>query len=394
MTAVGPVTRRRFLRGMGGCGLIALGAGGPSGCAVTGVQAVPVAARVPDRSAADRTVRFANWEAYIDPSPSDPRQHPTLREFTRQTGIRVDYSEPIQSNEQFAGQLGLRLAMGEQTGFDLVVLTDWMAREFVQLGWAQPIRPEAIPNVRRRLLPALRQKPLFDVLEHSVPWQGSFTGIAWNANATRGRPVTSMSDLLTSADLHGRVGLVTEMRDVIGLILLELGYDPAHVTDSQFSAALRMVDQAFRSGQIRTVNDTYYLDLLAGKIAATVAWPGDITFYQSTHPELRFALPAAGWMVYTDNMLIPALSAHRENAERLMDFYYQPEVAALLTQSQEFLCPVSGTRQILRRTDPALSRQRYVFPPASLLTRAHSFRVLSTAQNEDYTSRYAATVGL
>ena len=391
----GPVarlSRRHFLRGLGaGAGGLALG-GALSSCSPSGQVPVPVPSSVRDLSGTERIVRFGNWQDYIDTSP-DGSQYPTLKQFTRQTGIRVEYSALIQSNEQVAGHLGLSIAMGRDAGFDLVVVTDWMVAQLMALGWVQPLSAARLPAARRRLLPTLRNKPLPGVLGHSLPWQGSFTGIAWNAKLT-GRPVTSMTDLLTSPDLHGKVGLVAEMRDVIGLTLLDLGYEPEHVTDAQFNAALNRVGTAFRNGQIKTVSDNVWLDMIAGRIAAAVEWPGDITYYQPTHPELRFALPPAGWMLYTDNMMIPAFATHRENAERLMDFYYQPDIAAQLTASQEYLCPVAGTQRVVRRSDPALAREPYVFPRAKLVEQAHVFRQLTTAQNQDYTSRYAATVGL
>jgi spermidine/putrescine transport system substrate-binding protein len=395
VTGSGPVSRlsrRHFLRGLG-AGAVGLVLGSALGsCSPPGQAAVPLPGPARDVSRTEQVVRFANWQQYIDTSP-DGSRYPTLEEFTRQTGIRVDYSAVIQSNEQIAGQLGLSLAMGRDPGFDVVVLTDWMVAQLTALGWVQPLSAGLLPNATRRLLPALRDKPLPGVLAYSVPWTGSFTGIAWNARLT-GRPVTSMTDLLTAADLRGKVGLVAEMRDVIGLILLDLGYEPEHVTDAQFNAALSLLDTAFRRGQIKSVSDNIWLEMIEGKLAAAVEWPGDITASQAAHPELRFALPPAGWMVYTDNMMIPAYAAHRENAQRLMDFYYRPDIAAQLAESQQYLCPVAGTQRVVHRSDPALARDPYAFPPARLLEQAHVFRRLSTAQNQDYTARYAATVGL
>jgi spermidine/putrescine transport system substrate-binding protein len=372
---------------------MALGTGALSSCTAAGRRAVRVPASVRDRSRTERLVSFASWYEYVDQLPDNPSEHPTLTEFTRQTGIRVDYSVPITSNEQFVGQLGLHLAMGENAGVDLMILTDWMVAELIDLGWAEPLSAAMLPNARR-LLPEFRQTPLPDVLGHSLPWQASFTGIAWNATATHGRPVTSMTDLLTSPDLRGRVGLVAEWRDVIGLVLLEMGHDPADVTGDQFDAALKQVDRAIRAGQIRTVTDYYTTDLIAGDIAACVAWPGDITYYQQQMPQLKFVLPRAGGMLYTDNMVIPAFARHKENAERLMDFYYQPEIAAKLTVYEQYLCPVTGTQEVMRVLDPALAEDPYIFPSAGLLARGHAFRLLTSEQNTEYASRYAATVGL
>jgi spermidine/putrescine transport system substrate-binding protein len=136
----------------------------------------------------------------------------------------VDYSEPISSNEQFLGRIDIPLAMGWSTGYDLVVLTDWVVAELIRLGWAHPLSGEVVPNAAR-LLPHFRDYPVPDVARYSLPWQGGFTGIVYNSGVTH-RPVTSMKDLLTAPDLHGKVSLATEMRDVLTLVMLGMGIDP------------------------------------------------------------------------------------------------------------------------------------------------------------------------
>jgi spermidine/putrescine transport system substrate-binding protein len=390
MNAAGNPSRRRFLRGAGQAGLV-LGAGLLGACAAPGLTPEPLATSVADLSRTQRVVSFANWPDYVDSLPGNRHVHPTLREFTRRTGITVDYSEPIQGNDQFTGQIGVRLALGENPGYDLAVLTDWAVAELAGRGWIQPLSAAAVPNAAR-LIPAFRNHPLPDVRRYALPWQGGFTGIGWNPTVTH-RPVTGMSDLLTAPDLRGRVGLVAEMRDVIGLIMLDMGTNPASFTGAEFDGALALLDRAVRSGQILTVTNDYSARLDKGEIAACTAWAGDVIFIQQTNPRVQFALPGAGGMLWTDNMVIPAFSHHKENAESLMNFYYQPGPAARLSAYELFICPVLGAQASVRHIDPALADQQYVFPSPAMLAQAHYFMQLPPALAATYNTRFAAVIG-
>jgi spermidine/putrescine transport system substrate-binding protein len=384
--------RRRFLRGLAGGGM-ALGAGLVGACSGPRYSPVPVHASARDRSAVARVVNFANWFEYTDTVTAGGKiRHPTLDEFTRRTGIRVDYSEPIQGNQQIIGQIGIPLALGRFSGYDLLVISDWYVPPLTKIGWVQPLDPAAVPNAGR-LVPEFRNHPLPDVSRYSLPWQGGFTGLAWNLKLTQ-RPVLSMTDLLTSRDLHGKVGLLAEMRDVIGLVMLDMGIDPATFTDAGFSAALSRIDRAVVAGQIRSVTNDYVPLLERGELAACAAWPPDITFEQPRYPELQTALPTAGGMLWTDNMVIPAYARHKRNAERLINFYYQPEIAVQLSVYEQYICPVIGTQPLMRTADPALASDPYIFPDAGLLAQGHNFKPLTAAQSARYESAYATTVGL
>jgi spermidine/putrescine transport system substrate-binding protein len=390
MNAAGDLSRRRFLRGAGQ-GSLVLGAGLLGACATPGLTPEPRGTGVVDVSRAQRVVSFANWPNYVDSLPGNRHVHPTLREFTRRTGIIVDYSEPIHGNDQFTGQIGVRLALGEDPGYDLAVLTDWSVAELIGRGWIQPLSAAAVPNAAR-LVPAFRNHPLPDVRRYSLPWQGGFTGIGWNSAVTR-RPVTGMSDLLTAPDLHGRVGIVAEMRDVMGLIMLDMGTNPASFTGAEFDGALAMLDRAVRSGQILTVTNDYSARLDKGQIAACTAWAGDVISLNQTNPLVQFALPAAGGMLWTDNMVIPAFAHHKENAENLMNFYYQPGPAAQLSAYELFICPVLGAQASVRQVDPALADQQYVFPSPVTLAQAHYFMQLPPTLAATYNTRFATVVG-
>jgi spermidine/putrescine transport system substrate-binding protein len=335
-------------------------------------------------------VSFANWPSYIDRDPADSGLRPTLAEFTRRTGIAVDYREPVTSNEQFFSSIGVPLAMGESPGYDLVVLSDWMVAQFTGLGWARKYQPEAVPNAAN-LLPALRDPAMADLHGYSLPWQGGLTGIGYNLAAT-GRPVTSMTDLLTAPDLRGRVSLVADMRDDMGLIMLSNGHDPGAFTNAEFDLAVEALYRAVTAGQIRTVTNNYLGGLDRGDIAACVGWAGDVLSQRPHNPDLRFVMPEAGGLLWTDDMMILAHAPHAQEAERLMDYYYEPEVAARLAASLSFICPVTGADAWASPPGPA--HRRWVFPPPEVLAQAHHFKRLTPVQNSVCAEKFSSAAGL
>jgi spermidine/putrescine transport system substrate-binding protein len=387
------VSRRHFLAhaGTAGLGAVMLGAG-LSACSTPGLAQVPVRAAVTDESRTRREVRFANWIREIDTSPRGA--HPTLAEFTRKTGIRVDYNGFIADANQAIGVIGIALAAGQDPGYDLVVMADWVLAQFIEQGWAAELSPGLLTQAWR-MEPRFRDWPVPDLRRYSLPWVGGFTGIGYNLNETH-RPITSMTDLLTAPDLHGRVSLVAEMRDVVGLILLDQGSDPADFTPAEFRAATAMLQRAVSAGQVRIVTDNYLPYLLSHKnpVAAGVAWGGDILASRPVNPALRFTWPKGGGMLWTDNMMIPALTPVHENAERLMNFYYQPHVAAQLAAWMQYICPVHGAKAAMRQLDPALAGADQIFPSTELLRSGHYFKILNRAQSARYTAAFQTAVGL
>jgi spermidine/putrescine transport system substrate-binding protein len=313
-------------------------------------------------------------------------------EFTRRTGIAVDYSEPISSNEQMLGLLEIPLSMGWEARYDLLVLTDWVVAEMIRLGWAHRLSPQTVPNADR-LLPHFANYPVPEVSHYSLPWQGGFTGIVYNSAVTR-RPVTSMRDMLTSPDLRGKVSLATEMRDVLTLVMLDMGIDPVTFTSREFGAAVSALGKAAQAGQFGLVTDYYGPALLKGTIGAAVGWSGDYLNFRLQNPHIEFTWPKAGGGLWTDNMVIPAGARHAENAERLMSFYYEPAIAAQLSAFESYVSPVRGAARAAEPIDPALASQKYVFPTPELLRTAHFFKLLTPWQNASYTARYQSAVGL
>ncbi|MGV9268769.1 polyamine ABC transporter substrate-binding protein [Kitasatospora sp. NPDC003701] len=348
----------------------------------------------PDLSESDREVSFSNWPLYIDTDENDPEKHGSLEAFTAATGIKVKYTEDINDNVEFFGKVKPQLAAGQDTGRDLVVLTDWMAARLIRLGWAQKLTPANVTTAITTVDARFRAPDWDPGRLYSYPWAGIQTVVAYNKKATRGKEVTSVAQLLEDPDLKGRVTFLSEMRDTVGMTLLDMGKDPAKFTADDYDAAIARLQKAVDSKQIRrfTGND-YGQELSSGDIAACVAWGGDLIQLRADNPDIEFAIPEKGFVTATDNMLVPAKARHKANAEKLIDFYYQPKIAAQLAAGIGYVSAVTGMEKELATLAPDSAANPLVVPTPEMAAKAHVFRSLTEAEESSFEEKFSKLIG-
>ncbi|MFJ9739804.1 spermidine/putrescine ABC transporter substrate-binding protein [Streptomyces sp. NPDC101166] len=387
------LTRRSLLRASAGGALTLGGLGALSACGIPAAGQTAGGTSAEDHSAQEKTVNFSNWTEYMDVDASG-KHHPTLEAFTRRTGISVKYTEDINDNNEFFGKIKPQLAAGQDTGRDLIVLTDWLAARLIRLGWVQKLDASLLPHAYANLSSQFRSPDWDPGRAYSYPWQGISTVIAYNKKALDGIEVTSVSDMLDNPRLKGRVGFLTEMRDTMGMTLLDMGKDPAKFSDDDYAAAIARLQKAVDSGQIRrfTGND-YTSDITSGDFAACIAWAGDVVQLKADSPDVDFVIPDSGYMTSSDNMLIPNKARHKSNAERLMDYYYEPRPAAELAAYINYVCPVDGAQSELAKIDPAAAKNPLIIPDKAMQAKSHSFRSLSATEETAYEAQFAKLTG-
>jgi spermidine/putrescine transport system substrate-binding protein len=295
---------------------------------------------------------ISNWPLYIDKQ--------TVPNFERETGVTTKYIEDINDNTEFFGKLRPQLAQGESGGRSIITPTDWMAAQMYDLGYIQNLDKSAIPNVEKNLIPSL-QSPSFDPERNfSVPWQSGMTGIIVRKDLAP--DVTSVNDLF-DPKYKGKVTMLSEMRDTVPLVMKADGVDPENATDQDWLDAIEKIDQAAASGQIRdfTGND-YADDLTRGDVVAAIGWSGDAVQLQADNPNIEWRMPDEGCMLWTDNMLIPVGAPNTAAALAFMDYVYDPEVAADITEYVQYVSPVDGVKEILVDRDPKIANNQLIFP--------------------------------
>jgi spermidine/putrescine transport system substrate-binding protein len=381
------ISRREFVRTLGAAGLL-VGGGGTllAACGGTkGTQTNDASKAVTGnhpKTAID-TVTFSNWPLYIDKK--------VIKDYEKETGAKVKYIEDINDNDEFFGKVREPLQRGQSIKRDLVALTDWMAARWVSSGYTEPIDKRNVPNAKN-LVPVLRSPKFDPKRSYTLPWQSGMSAIGYNKKKT-GRELKSVNDLF-DPKFKGKVSMLTDWHDSAGLILLAEGKKTTEATMDDVRAAIEKIDEQNRKGQIRrfTGND-YTSDLTKGNLWAAVVYSGDMVQLQADNPDVEFVIPEEGALIWTDNMMIPKKAAHPYAAETIMNYVYDPAVAAKIAAYVNYVTPVQGAKEELAKTDPKTAQNQLIFPDAATQAKLQPYAAFSPAEERQLTEEMAKVTG-
>ncbi len=376
------LSRRTLLKGAGiGAATLGLAA-----CAPASEDLSPAT----DVSADEKTLTWANWPSYLD--EDDEGGYPTLQRFIEETGIEVDYRIDVDDNNSYFAKVRDQLKAGRDIGADTVCLTDWMVARLIRSGYLQEIDEANVPN-KSNLIATLADPDFDPGRARSLPWQGGYAGIAWNTEEVG--ELESVSDLW-APELKGRIGVLSEMRDTIGLIMLEQGVDiSSDFSADDFKSAMDEFRKQVTDGQIRNIKGNSYLDdLQNGDTLAAICWSGDILALNGElgTEKFKFIIPSAGATIWNDTFVIPMGATHKANAEKLMNYYYEPEVAAEVAAWVNYVTPVNGAAEAAAAIDPALAENQFIFPNEATLETVHPFRTLTPEEDQAFGTEFQSVL--
>ncbi|CAB4582343.1 unannotated protein [freshwater metagenome] len=337
-------------------------------------------------------LRWANWPEYLDLS-EDGTSFPTLTAFMEQSGIDVKYSEVINDNDEFNAPLQPKLQASKDIGYDIVTLTDWMAARWARLGYLQDLDAAVLPN-KVNILDSLLN-PSFDPgRKKTLTYQGVMGGFGWNKEKIPGG-IKSLDQLFAPAN-KGKVEVISEMRDTMGIILQYQGVDITKpFTEDKFMNAIDFMKGKIADGFIRQVKGNDYVqDLENGDAVAVIGWSGDI-FQKALEYDgkFEFAIPESGGTISGDNFMIPVTSTKATEASKLMNYYYDPVVAATAAVYINYVTPVNGAQEAMESIDPVLAKSEFIFPTASTLSRLSIFRDLTAAEETSFQTAFQEASG-
>jgi spermidine/putrescine transport system substrate-binding protein len=370
------VSRRGLLAGAGGLGAVGLlsACGGESDSTTS-------------------SVRWGNWPLYLD-YDEETKKYPTLEKFTAETGIAHKYFEDYNDNDEFYGKVQAQLGLGEDIGYDVVTPTDWMAARWIRLGYAQQFDVANIPN-KSNILDSLAS-PSFDPnREKSLTWQGIMAGFGWNTEKNP-NGISTLDELFAPQN-KGKIVVLSEMRDTIGIILLAQGVNLQTVTEDQFMNAVDYMAKQIKDGWIRGVKGNEYAeDLTSGDATAVIGWSGDMFILKAENEgKFDFAIPESGGTISGDNLMIPSTASAegKANAEKLINFYYDPAIAAEVAAYVNYVCPVKGAQAEMEKIAPELASSPFIFPDDAMSKRLNVFRSLTPAEETSWTEAFQKAAG-
>jgi spermidine/putrescine transport system substrate-binding protein len=390
------ITRRAFLQGstMAGFAAFLAACSGTSQSNAPGsisvptappVQATPTPASPTPVPSPTGPLKFANWPAYIDLSGKaaeeevySPGSSPTIEQFKKKYKVDVDYEEKIEDNKTFYATIQPQLQAGSPTGWDLIVITDWLAAKVISKGWAEAIDKANVPNADGNLLDSLRNQPWDANNDYHYPWQSGMTGIGFNTKSLKAANIAEPKSLKDLWQINpDKMSFLTESRDTFGLGLLKLGKaaDPSSPTIVDDLQAVHDDIKPLVDKGLRFTGNEYLQDFAAKKTWAAMVWSGDLA--SSGTEGDTFQVPDEGVMIWTDNMLIPKGATNKYTAELMINFVYDPKIAAQIEAWNYYVCPVKGADVEIKKLDASLADNPLIFPSADVQAKFHNFQFLS-----------------
>jgi len=392
------ISRRRAMQ-LGGLSAVSLTL---AACGVKGAKKTPNTAAVSsaaksfwDTQTKTGRLDFANWPLYIDVNDKNKNDHPSIDLFTRQSGIKVKYSEVIQENASFFGKIQPQLAAGQNIGYDIIVITNGTYLDKLrQLGYLQPLDQKLMTNFNANAS-SLVKDPSYDKGNtYSMAWQSGMTGIGYDPKRV-GKDITSWQELL-DPKLKGKVGMFADNQDLPNSALLAVGVKPEDSQEADWHTAADWLKKG--RSNVRKYYEQGYIDALSkGDIWASMAWSGDIFQANANGANLKFAVPQEGAVLWTDNMCIPKGAKHPLDAMTYMDFVYDPKIAAMLAEYINYITPVPGAKAVIQQDAAAakgddktylegLVTSPLIFPSTEDYARLHRYRVLTAAEERTWNS--------
>jgi spermidine/putrescine transport system substrate-binding protein len=220
-------------------------------------------------------------------------------------------------------------------------------------------------------------------------------GFGWNTEKNP-NGINTLEELFAPQN-KGKIVVLSEMRDTIGIILLAQGVNLQTVTEDQYMNAVDYMAKQISDGWIRGVKGNEYAeDLTSGDATAVIGWSGDMFILKAENEgKFDFAIPESGGTISGDNLMIPSTASAegKANAEKLINFYYDPAIAAEVAAYVNYVCPVKGAQAEMEKIAPELASSPFIFPDAAMSKRLNVFRSLTPAEETSWTEAFQKAAG-
>jgi putrescine transport system substrate-binding protein len=330
-------------------------------------EKTPAAAQAPAAAPAEeKVVNVYNWSDYIDPA--------MLEEFTKETGIKVNY-DVFDNNEVLQTKL-----LAGNTGYDVVVPSASFLELQIKAGVFQKLDRSKLPNWQYLDKNILERVARHDPgNQYAVNHMWGTDAIGYNVKKIKAidasAPVTSWKLVFDPAEAKKFKGCGISILDapdeVVGVVLAYLGRNP-NSENLDYHKAAEDVLMKIRP-YVRTINSSEYINGLAtGELCVVMGWSGDILQAKDraaeaeNGPEIAMTVPTDGTVIWFDMYAIPADAPHPNNAHAFINFMMKPEVAAA---NSNFVHYANGNAASVPLLDPDVRDDPGVYPPPETMAK-------------------------
>ena len=309
----------------------------------------PTAAPTPKPTAAppvvtSKELNLYAWSEYV------PQE--LLDAFTKEYKVKVNY-DTYASNEELLAKL-----QAGKTNYDVIIPSDYTVAIMIAQKMLEPVDLDHTPNFVNVDDP-FKSLPFDPGNKYSVPYQWGSVGIAVNT-AKVSKPITKYADLWDPA-FKGKLVVLDDEREIIGMALLVLGYDKNSTDPAQLEAAKKKLIELKPNIKLFD-SDSPKTALLSGEVVAGVVWNGEAALAHQENPKIAYVLPEEGMGLWYDNLAIPKGAPHKDAATAFINFVLRPEMSVLVTQFFPYSSVNKAALELLKTKDPATYKQYMEYP--------------------------------
>ncbi|MGI9334038.1 MAG: polyamine ABC transporter substrate-binding protein [Gammaproteobacteria bacterium] len=307
-----------------------------------------------------KELTILSYSDYIDPD--------VVAEFETQSAASIKW---VYFESEYEENKILTDAAG--TGYDLVMLSGERIAGHARRQWLARIEPDRIPN-RRHV--ATRWREAYPLAEkHCVPYVWGGYGVAYRSDLVKSPPTSWQAFLQPDEAWRGRIAMMRDARDLIGVALKSLGRS---VNTSERAilreAGDRLLIQKPFVAAYDYINTTETSALVSGDLWLAFTYNGDALVLKEHEPAIEFVYPEEGMGLWVDYWCVMAKGPQTELALAFLDFTNRPEMAARIAEYIQFATPNEAAMALVSeeyRDNPL------IFPSSEVLEKSEFYRALA-----------------
>lgn len=251
-------------------------------------------------------VNLAIWGNYITPE--------TQARFTKETGIKLNISN-FSSNEELLAKI-----QSGASGIDVAVPSDYMVEIMVKEGILEPLDASKIEHFSE-LDPSIKLNS--ELSGFAVPYAWTTSGLAYHKDLLP-NGIKSWKELFENPALAGKISLMDDVREVLGIALKAQGYSMNTTSDAELAAAEKML--VGLKAKVKMFTSDPIDALLNKEVAVAHIYSSDaLQAAQKSGGKIQYLIPAEGGSKATDTLVIIKGSKNKEQAVKLINFLINPE---------------------------------------------------------------------
>ncbi len=264
------------------------------------------------------SINVYNWGEYI----SFAEEEGTLdvnAEFTKLTGIKVNYTN-FATNEEMYAKL-----KGGGVSYDIIIPSDYMISKLIKEDMVQKLNFDNIPNFKY-IMDNYRNLDYDPQNEYSVPYTWGTVGILYDATVIDIPEEEIDWDILWDETYTDQILMFDNPRDSFAIAQTLLGYSLNTEDPDELAACAEKLKEQKRIVQ-GYVMDEIFDKMGAGDALIAPYYAGDALTIMDDNDALNFVVPKSGTNMFVDAICIPSSAKQKEAAEMYINFLCEPDIA-------------------------------------------------------------------